>query len=86
MNTETKTVVGVILLVTLFVISIPFEKEYSSTLSSLAQNPSARLFAGVLILFLSYHDILLGALAFVTAFLWLSDIQLLSTSNLLVSK
>jgi uncharacterized membrane protein YbhN (UPF0104 family) len=86
MKIETKTVIAVILLVILFVISIPFEKEYANMISSLAQNPAARLFAGLVVTYLSYHDILLGALAFVTVFLWMTDIQLLSTSNLLVAK
>lgn len=82
MQQEFKTILGVILLVVIFVISIPFEKQYADTLSQMASDQSARLFAGVALLWLAYNDIMLGALGFVVVFLWLSDIQLLSTLKL----
>jgi hypothetical protein len=79
MLTEHKTIVGIVLMVVLFLISIPFEKRYSSALSYLAQEPSTRLLAGVLLLYLSYQDIVLGSIAFIILFLWMSDIHLLSS-------
>jgi hypothetical protein len=82
MQTEHKTIVGVILLVIIFVISIPFEKRYATALSQMANDPAARLFGGLLILYLGYHDIVLGALGFIILFLWMSDIQLLSSLKL----
>ncbi len=79
MQNEYKTIIGMILIVILFVISIPFEKRYTGTLSTIAKDPAARLFMGIAIMYLAYQDILLGALGFVIVFLWLSDIQLLSS-------
>lgn len=52
------------------------------TLSQMASDPATRLLAGIALLWLAYHDIVLGALGFVVVFLWLSDIQLLSTLKL----
>lgn len=79
MRSEYKTAVGVILLVTLLVISLPFEKKYNDLMCVAAQDQSTRLLAGLVLLYLSYHDIVLGALMFITLFLWMSDIQLLSS-------
>lgn len=79
---ESKTILGVILLVIIFVISIPFEKRYTGTLSRMAGDPATRLLAGVALLWLAYNDIMLGALGFVVVFLWISDIQLLSSLKL----
>jgi hypothetical protein len=79
MQTEHKTIVGVILLVIVFVISIPFEKRYDAALSRMANDPAARLLAGMVVLYLAHHDVVLGALGFVILFLWMSDIQLLSS-------
>ncbi len=79
MQTEHKTILGVILLVILFVISIPFEKRYRGPFTKLAKDPATRLFLGVMLLYLASQDILLGVLGFVIVFLWLSDIQLLSS-------
>ena len=79
MQVEHKTVLGVILASILIIISIPFEKKYSRALGLMAQEPSARLLAGIVLLYLSYHDIVLGALAFIILFLWMSDMHLLSS-------
>ncbi len=76
---EHKTALAVILMAALFIISIPFEKKYSRTLGLMAHEPATRLLAGIVLLYLSYHDIVLGAIAFVILFLWMSDIQLLSS-------
>ena len=76
---EYKTVFAGILMVILFLISIPFEKKYNSYISYWAQEPVARLFAGILLLYLAYEDIVLGAIAFIILFLWMSDIHLLSS-------
>ncbi len=78
-----KTILGVALIVILILLSIPFEKKYAGVLSKYAQDPTARLFAGLLLLYLAYEDIVLGAIAFIVIFLWISDIQLLSTLKLL---
>ena len=82
MQSQYKTLVGVILLTILFVISIPFEKRYTGPLSRMSQDPPTRLFAGLILLALAYYDILLGALGFVVMFLWVSDIQLLASLQL----
>jgi hypothetical protein len=62
---------------------LPFEKQYGRTLNRFAQDPPTRLFAGILLLWLAYEDILLGALGFMILFLWLSDIQLLSSLKMI---
>jgi hypothetical protein len=85
MQVEHKTILGVVLMVALFLISIPFEKKYSRALGLMAQEPATRLLAGILLLYLSYHDVMLGAIGFVILFLWMSDIHLLS-SNLFERK
>ncbi len=79
MQVEHKTVLGIVLMAALFILSIPFEKKYSRVLGLMAQEPVTRLFAGIVLLYLSYHDVLLGAIAFVILFLWMSDIHLLSS-------
>ena len=76
---EYKTILAGILMVILFLISIPFEKKYNPFISSLAQEPATRLFAGLIVLYLAYEDIVLGAIAFIILFLWMSDIHLLSS-------
>jgi hypothetical protein len=79
MQVEHKTIVGIVLMTALFIVSIPFEKKYSRALGLMAQEPATRLLAGIVLLYLSYHDIVLGAIAFVMLFLWMSDIHLLSS-------
>ena len=83
MQSEHKTIVGVILVVILLLISMPFEKRYNKVLNHLAQEPATRLFAGLVVLYMAYHDIMLGALAFMILFLWMSDIHLLSSLKMI---
>lgn len=79
---DSKTVLGIILLICLFLISLPFESHYSSQFQMWAQNPAARFGAGIGFIALSTVDPILGGLAFLILFLWIADIQLLSSINL----
>ncbi len=79
MQTEHKTILAIVLIVVLFVISVPFEKRYNKMMNHMAQEPATRLFAGLVVLWLAGQDIVLGALAFIILFLWMSDIHLLSS-------
>ncbi len=79
---DSKTILGILLLIALFLVSIPFETEYSKELQILAHNPAARFVAGILLVGLSSIDASLGGLTFLVLFLWIADIQLLSSIKL----
>ena len=75
---DKKVVIGCVLLAFLILVSLPFEKRYSRTVSELAANPAARFIAGVALLVLADYDIILAGIAFVVIFVWIADIHLLS--------
>ncbi len=79
---EYQTWLGIGLLVCLILVSVPFERRYSKMISYQAQTPSARFFAGIVLILLASQDPMLGALAFLVLFLWVADIQLLSSIRL----
>lgn len=79
---EGKTVLGILLLICLFLISLPFESHYSKQFQTWAHNPAARFGSGVILIALSSIDPILGGLAFLILFLWIADIQLLSSIKL----
>lgn len=74
-----KVVIGVVLLLGLFMVSVPFEQQYSPLLTSLVHQPVARFLAAVGVLLVSSIDATLGALAMMVLFFWIADIQLLSS-------
>ncbi len=73
-----RSILGGILVIIIISISLPFEKRYSRTMAHFASEPATRLVAGLAVLWLAHHDIVLGALGFIALFLWVSDIHLLS--------
>jgi hypothetical protein len=75
-------VLGILLLACLFVVSLPFEAHYTRQLQTWAHNPAARFVAGLALVGLAWMDPILGALAFLVLFLWIADIQLLSSIKL----
>jgi hypothetical protein len=79
---DSKTVLGTTLLVCLFLISLPFESHYSKQFQMWAHNPAARFGAGLGLIALSTVDPILGGLGFLILFLWIADIQLLSSIKL----
>lgn len=74
-----KTMLAVALLVCLFLVSVPFEQRYGDTMTAMAHNPGARFLAATALLYIASVDMMLGALAFLVIFLWIADIQLLSS-------
>jgi hypothetical protein len=76
-----KLLVGAVLLVSLLVVSVHFERRYAPLLSSLAHEPAARFLAGMGLLWVASLDVTLGGLALVVLFLWIADIQLLSSTH-----
>lgn len=79
---ESKTVLGILLLLALFFVSTPFETSYAKELQTLALNPAARFLAGLLLVGLAHIDPILGGLTFLVLFFWIADIQLLSSIKL----
>jgi hypothetical protein len=79
---DSKIILSILLLVALFLVSIPFEAEYAKEFQILAHNPAARFIAGCILVWLSSIDASLGGLAFLVLFLWIADIQLLSSIKL----
>lgn len=79
---DAQLLVGLILLVCVFLISIPFEKRYAHTLSSLAHEPVVRVLGGAGLLWAASVNPALAGLVLVVLFLWIADIQLLSSLRL----
>lgn len=79
---ELKLLVSAVLLLCLFMVSVPFEQRYSTYMASLAHEPAARMVAALGLLWAASVDVTLGALALVILFLWMADIQLLSSLRL----
>jgi hypothetical protein len=77
-----RTLLGLFLITWLILVIIPFERRYKTTLVMLGQHPAVRLVASVLVLWMASIDPMLGALGFMILFLWVADIQLLSSMKL----
>ncbi len=75
----TKYTLAAILICMLIYISLPFEKRYGTHLTEMAHNPAARFLGGFGLLLLANMDPILGGLGFLLLFLWIADIQLLSS-------
>ena len=76
---EVRIVLGIVLLTCMILISLPFERAYHKVLADLAHHTGARFLAGIALLVLADYDVVLASIAFVILFLWISDIQLLSS-------
>jgi hypothetical protein len=81
-----KIVLGILLLTCMIVISMPFERGYHQVLADLAHHTGARFMAGIALLLLASYDIVLASMAFIILFLWIADIQLLSSIRFANSK
>ena len=79
---DIKDIIGILLVVTILLAIVPFEKRYSMPLRVLAENPAARFIASLLVLYMTSYNLVLGGLGFVVLFLWVSDIHLLSSLRL----
>lgn len=77
-----KYLLATVLILMLVFISLPFERRYGKELTELAHNPAARFLGGVGLLLLANMDPILGGLGFLLLFLWIADIQLLSSVSL----
>ncbi len=82
MSPETHMSIGIILVASLILITMPFEKRYTRHVFMMGQNPGLQFLGGMLVLWLSTQDALLGALAFVVFFLWIADVQFFSSFRL----
>jgi hypothetical protein len=81
---EVKFSLGILLLVCLLVVSFPFERRYEHAIHESAHNPGMQFLAGVALIGIASLDPLLGGLALLVIFLWLADVQLLSSFKLSV--
>ncbi len=79
---DVQLLVGILLLVCVFLVSIPFEKRYGNIISSLAHEPAVRLVGGAGLLWAASVNPALAGLVLVVLFLWIADIQLLSSLRL----
>jgi hypothetical protein len=70
----------------MILISMPFERGYHKILADLAHHTGARFLAGIALIVLASYDIVLASMAFVILFLWIADIQLLSSTRFGQSK
>jgi len=69
-----------ILLVGFFIyFSIDFNKHYMNEFHEASRYPIARFIAGMLVVYLSSINPILGSLALSIVFFWIADIHLLST-------
>jgi hypothetical protein len=82
MSPETRTSIGILLISCLILITMPFEKRYTHHVFAMGQNPGLQFLFGMLVLWLTTEDELLGALAFVVFFLWIADVQFFSSFRL----
>jgi hypothetical protein len=76
---EGKFVLGAVLLFCLFAVSFPFEQRYAHLMQEYAHNPGTQFVAGLTLVAVASVDPLLGGLALLAIFLWLADVQLLSS-------
>ena len=76
---DTQRILGGLLIICVFLISLQFEKRYGMFLSSNAHYPGARFLAGFLLVLIAGMDPLLGALALLILFLWIADTELVSS-------
>ncbi len=79
---EGKFALGVVLLACLFLVSFPFEQRYARLMQESAHNPGMQFLAGLALVLIASVDPLLGGLALLVLFLWLADVQLLSSIKL----
>jgi hypothetical protein len=78
----TTYIIAAVLILLLIFVSLPFERSYGKQWTELAHNQAARFLGGVGLLMLANMDPILGGLAFLLLFLWIADIQLLSSVSL----
>lgn len=72
-------ILTLLILVWLVGVSIPFQTPYAASLRDAANQPLAKFLAGALIVFTAAWSPVLAGLLLLVVFLWISDIQLLST-------
>jgi hypothetical protein len=75
-------ILGALLFACLFLVSLPFERRYAKHFQEGAQHPGIQLMAGLMLLALASYDTLLASLALLILFLWIADVQLLSSVSL----
>ncbi len=74
-----RIMLGVLLLTCIILISLPFERGYHTVLAGLAHHTGVRFIAGIVLIGMASYDIVLAAMIFMILFLWIADIQLLSS-------
>ncbi len=76
---EGKFILGAILLLCLFMVSFPFEQRYTKLIQEGADHPGMQFLSGLALVSIATMDPLLGGLALLVIFLWIADVQLLSS-------
>jgi hypothetical protein len=76
---EGKFALGAILLLCLFMVSFQFEQRYTKLIQESAHHPGIQFLAGLALVSIATMDPLLGGLALLVIFLWIADVQLLSS-------
>jgi hypothetical protein len=75
-------ILGGVLFACLLLVSLPFERRYAKHLQEAAQHPGIEFLAGIALLVLASYDVLLASLGLLLLFLWIADVQLLSSISL----
>ena len=79
---EGKITLGAVLLLCLFLVSFPFEQRYTKLIHESAHHPGMQFLGGLALVSIATVDPLLGGLALLAIFLWIADVQLLSSIKL----
>ena len=74
-----KSLLGVILVALIVFFSLEFDKSYVPALHNAARHPFARFVAGLGVVYLAEVDPLLAVLSLIVVFLWIADVNLLSS-------
>jgi hypothetical protein len=80
---DIKFLLGAILLACLFAVSIPFETRYAGFLQRGAHNTGIQFMAGLALTLIAAIDPILACMALLVIFLWIADVKLLSSVDLM---
>lgn len=79
---EYETILSIVLVGLFLCFSIDFQKRYSTEFHEAARNPFMRFLAGIFVVYVASVNPVLAVVALSIVFLWIADVQLLSTNVL----
>ena len=74
-----ETIIAVLLMGLLVFFSLDFDRHYSAGIHNAARHPFLRFLAGLGVIFIAHHNPQLAVLALIVVFLWIADVNLLSS-------